>query len=181
MRKAILYLAALVVLSACNKDDRERLFEMFYPSPDPSSLDFDIPAGLTPYPAIHAKDFDFLTRYEYFLNTSGYDSTYVNAISSYAGRVVSLEGLDLDFVRSVSVRICDLNKEDCSPGEEVFYIDYEEIRRVADNIIQLQPSLINAKRLLSKPQARLEILFSFYYPPPFSAKCRLEMSFEAVH
>ncbi len=181
MKRTIIYFGLLLLLANCSNDNRERLFQLFYPSPDPSSLDFDIPAGLTPYPAIHAKDFELQTRYQFYLDNSGYDSTYVTGISAFSGRIVSLEGFDLDFVRAVSVRICDLDKQDCGPGEEVFYIDYEEIRRRADNIIELQPSLINALRLLSKERARLEVLFSFYFPPPLSARCRLEMRFEAVH
>ena len=48
------------------------------------------------------------------------------------------------------------------------------------NQIRLLPTLINAKRLLSKERFKLELWFYLYQVSPISIPCRLEMEFEAV-
>jgi hypothetical protein len=163
----------LVLLIACNKDDRERLFEMTFPA-----IDFEIPAGLSPtLPRVFERD-DQLTNIGFFLTENNLTEAQIDGILPAFARITALDNLDYEFVQEVSVRICDAGSLQCTMADEVFYIDNLQGR--AGDVIDLLPSLRNAKRHLIKENFKLEVVFFLRYSSPYSVRSRLDMRFDAV-
>jgi hypothetical protein len=160
---------------ACREDNGERIFEMFYPD-----IFFEIPAGLN---SNFQQVFEIplvASDIEDYLVANQTDTSLIRAIVPFSARLTSLDGsaFDYEFVEAVSIRICDPSKPSCFDGEEVFYID--NLRGRGNQEIRLIPGLRNAKRDLTRPFFRLEVVFAFAYPTPYSVRSRLQMSFEAL-
>ncbi|MBV6427620.1 MAG: hypothetical protein KIPDCIKN_02142 [Haliscomenobacter sp.] len=174
-----LWLAAaaigFLVLVSCQKDQRERIFEMDYPN-----IPFSIPAGLSPGPIPRALVLDnFSSNLRYYLTTYSTDTSAIGAILPLSANIRSLDDTDLDFIQEVSVRICPQGSGACTPADEVFYINDLQRNRIGSQI-RLLPTLVNAKRNLSKERFKLEIWFYLYDLSPYAIPCRLDMRFEAV-
>ncbi len=169
--------AAMVffALASCQKDQRERIFEMDYPN-----IPFSIPAGLSPGPVPRALVLDdFSSNLRYYLTTYNTDTSAIGAILPLSANIRALDDTDLDFIQEVSVRICPQGSNSCTPADEVFYINDLQRNRIGSQI-RLLPTLVNAKRNLSKERFKLEIWFYLYDLSPYSIPCRLDMRFEAV-
>lgn len=166
---------ALSLLLGCHRDVRERIFDMRYPN-----IPFTIPAGLSPgiAPRTLVLD-DFPSNLRYYLETYKTDTSAIGAIQPFSASIITLDGSNLDFISEISLRICTQGSASCARSDEVFYIDRLQFERVG-NQIRLLPTLINAKRLLSKERFKLELWFYLYQVSPISIPCRLEMEFEAV-
>jgi len=163
----------LLLLLGCSKGERERLFEMTYPA-----TDFDIPAGLSPsFPRVFERD-DISTNIDFFLRENNLDTAQIARIQPFAARITALDNLDYDFVREISVRICEAGSDQCQRSDEVFYIDRLDER--IDDVIELLPSLGNAKPELTRDAFKLEVVFFFRFTTPYSVRSRLDMTFEAV-
>lgn len=169
--------AAMVflALASCQKDQRERIFEMDYPN-----IPFSIPAGLSPglVPRALVLD-DFSSNLRYYLTTFQTDTSAIGAILPLSANIRALDDTDLDFIQEVSVRICPQGSGACTPADEVFYINDLQRNRIGSQI-RLLPTLVNAKRNLSKERFKLEIWFYLYDLSPYTIPCRLDMRFEAV-
>lgn len=170
---AVLFFTAL--LMACQRDQRERIFEINYPN-----ITFNIPAGLAPgvIPRTLVLD-DFSSNLRYYLDTYKSDTSAIRAIQPFSAQISALDLTDLDFIQEISVRMCPQGSTSCTRADEVFYIDRLHLERVG-NQIKLLPTLVNAKKILSKERFKLEIWFYLYRVSPYTIPCRLEMSFEAV-
>jgi hypothetical protein len=165
----------LIGLLACQRDERERLFELVYPN-----TPFEIPAGLSPGLVPRALVLDgFTSNLRFYLDAHNTDTSAIAGIFPFSATIRSLDGTDLDFIREVSVRMCPLGSGACTQAEEVFYINDLQINRVGSQI-RLLPTLINAKRHFVRERFKLEVWFFLYQPSPFAIPCRLEMAFEAV-
>ncbi|MBK7478108.1 MAG: hypothetical protein IPI11_19640 [Haliscomenobacter sp.] len=165
----------LLALAACQKDQRERIFEMDYPN-----IPFSIPAGLSPGPIPRALVLDdFSSNLRYYLTTYSTDTSAIGAILPLSANIRALDDTDLDFIQEVSVRICPQGSKGCTPADEVFYINDLQRNRIGSQI-RLLPTLVNAKRNLSKERFKLEIWFYLYDLSPYAIPCRLDMRFEAV-
>lgn len=173
MKKLLSVWGLAILLVACTKDNRERLFEMAYPG-----IDFEIPAGLSnSLPRVFERD-NQPTNIQEFVRQTGIDTAVISGIIPQTARITSLDNLDYDFVEEVSVRVCPAGSAQCTMAEEVFYIDNLQGR--AGRTIELLPSLGNAKRVLTKKSYRLEVVFFFRYTTPYTMRSRLDMTFEAV-
>ncbi|MBP9874959.1 MAG: hypothetical protein KBC60_13005, partial [Haliscomenobacter sp.] len=65
-----------LVLASCQKDQRERIFEMDYPN-----IPFSIPAGLSPGPIPRALVLDnFSSNLRYYLTTYSTDTSAIGAL-----------------------------------------------------------------------------------------------------
>lgn len=163
----------LILLVACSKDDRERLFEMTFPA-----IDFEIPAGLSAsLPRVFERD-DQPTNINFFLAENNLTEAQIGGILPAFARITALDNQDYEFVQEVSVRICDAGSLQCTMADEVFYIDNLQGR--AGDVIDLLPSLRNAKRHLIKENFKLEVVFFLRYTSPYSVRSRLDMRFDAV-
>jgi hypothetical protein len=164
---------SILLAAACGKDQRERLFEMFFPN-----IDFEIPAGLSAtLPRVFVLE-ELPTNIAFYLREHGTDTSVISAISPARARLFTLDNLDYSFVEEISVRICPTTVPECTLADEVFYID--DLFGRAGRDIRLLPSLRNAKQVLSRNQFKLEVVFFFRFTTPYSVNSRLEMSFEAV-
>lgn len=173
MKKLWFYLVTISLLTACSKDDRERLFEMSYPA-----IDFEIPAGLSAsLPRVFERD-NIPTNIRYFLNEYNLDTAQIGRILPFSARLTALDNIDYDFVDEISVRICEADAEQCLTGDEVFYIDNLQGRE--DDVIELLPGLGDAKDILTQDEYKLEVVFFFWNTTPISVRSRLDMIFEAV-
>lgn len=164
-----------ILAFGCREDNGERIFEMFYPE-----IFFEIPAGLN---SNFQQVFEIplvASDIEDYLVANQTDTALIRAILPFSARLTSLDGsaFDYEFVEAVSIRICDPAKASCFDGEEVFYID--NLRGRGRQDIRLIPGLRNARRDLIRPFFRLEVVFAFAYPTPYSVRSRLQLSFEAL-
>lgn len=160
--------------AGCKKDSRERLFEMPYPN-----TMFTIPAGVNPFFPLVFEVNNQNTNFDFFLNQSSADTSNITAINPAFGRITALEnGQEYYFIEEVSVRICATDKVECSPADEVFYID--DLRGRANERLDLLPTLRNVKSLMMGSQFRLEVVFFLNDFPPYSVDSRFDMTFEAV-
>lgn len=170
-----LYFAALLILliASCRQDNRERIFEMFYPN-----FQFTIPAGqspLLPFPlGIRGVD----SNIDFYLSENSTDTALISEIGALTANISSLDGLDYDFLNSISVRICEDTDQPCRDADEVFYIDRLQLDRPSDNI-RLIPGLRNARRHLIQKEYRLEVVFFMAYAPAFNYETQLDMTFGA--
>ncbi len=174
MRKILTFFAAIMLLISCQKDNRERIFEMFYPN-----ITFELPAGLNAAVPWAFEQESISSNIAAYLRENNADTAIIAGINAVSARITSLDsGFDYDFVEEVSIRICDEGRKICTPADEVFYID--DLRGRAGQTINLLPSLRNAKRHLTKGRFRLDVVFFFRYSTPYSVSSRLDMTFEAV-
>ena len=174
MKRSAIVIITLFMISACQKGERERLFEMVYPP-----VDFVIPAGLSAsLPRVFEKD-DLPSNIGFYLSERELSAEAIRSLDPFRARIVSLDnGFDYNFVEEISVRICPARSQQCSPAEEAFYID--DLRARAGEQIELLPTLRNQKNVLTDDRFRLEIIFFLNSTSPFSVRSRFEMSFEAV-
>jgi hypothetical protein len=175
MRTAKILFILSILAFGCQEDNGERIFEMFYPE-----IFFEIPAGLN---SNFQQVFEIplvATDIEDYLVANQTDTALIRAILPFSARLTSLDGsaFDYEFVEAVSIRICDPVKPSCFDGEEVFYID--NLRGRGRQDIRLIPGLRNARRDLIRPFFRLEVVFAFAFPTPYSVRSRLQLSFEAL-
>jgi hypothetical protein len=175
MKKLTIFLlSSTLLIFSCRKDNRIRLFEIAYPN-----TFFDLPAGLSyvlprvfEVPAIRS-------NYEVFRKSSGFSAEQVQVVSPLSATITALDpGLRYDFLREVSVRICPIGNDPCTPADEVFYID--RIQRIEDDRIQLLPTLRNVKSLISSEFFKLEVVFFLETTSPYYVESKLDMVFEAT-
>lgn len=167
--------AALLIslMFACTKDSGQRLFDMIYPD-----IRFTIPAGLNSFlPRVFEVPV-MNSNIDFYLRENGMEVERIKAISPFSARLSALDNFDYDFVREISIRVCPIGNEPCTPADEVFYID--NIQRRAGNRVDLLPTLRNARPMLTLDRFKLEVLFFFDTTTPYSVDSRLEMTFEAV-
>jgi|APTNR8051073442_1049403.scaffolds.fasta_scaffold01518_10 hypothetical protein len=174
MKKLSGILLVVLLWWGCNKDDRERLFEMVYPN----TL-FTIPAGANPsFPLVFEVNRQN-TNIDFFLSQSATDTAAITAINATFGTLTALEsGKEYYFIEEISVRMCATDRVECSPADEVFYIN--DLRGRAEDRVQLLPSLRNVKKLMTGAQFKLEVVFFLNDFSPYSIDSRLDMAFEAV-
>jgi hypothetical protein len=174
MIKKYIPLIGFTILLAvgCVKDNRERLFEMFYPN----NL-FEIPAGIG---GVFPREVEWNrinTNIDFYLDQTGLTEEQILDINPISATITSLDDLDFFFVREISVRICPTTEQDCVPADEVFYID--RLDGQAGPEVRLLPSLRNVKKQLTDNDFKLEILFFLNGTTPFQMDAKLDMSFEA--
>jgi hypothetical protein len=175
MKKNLLYFLIFpAIFFTCAKDSGDRLFEMYF-------LDtrFNIQAG---WSASVPRAFELngvQSGIATYLADNNLSLENVTAIRPLTARITSLEGgLDYDFVREISIRVCPDGSAACTPADEVFYIDNLENR--GRTVVDLLPTLRNVKTDLGSEKFKLEIVFFFAYITPYSLESRLDMTFEAV-
>ncbi len=174
MRKLMIFLLSLLLMVACSDDDRERLFDMPYPD-----IQFEIPAGLSAtLPRVFERD-NLATNIEFFLQDNDLETEMITAINPVAAQITAIDNINYNFVREISVRICDAGSEACGPADEVFFIDRLDEEQVG-RVVELLPSLRSAKRNLIQERFKLEVVFFFTNTTPFVVESRLDMRFEAV-
>lgn len=172
MKKLYLLIPMIVLVLACRKDRRERIFEMTFPP-----LNFEVPAGLN---QLQARVFAFNsipTNIKTYLSQSNTDTSAIYAINPFFARITTTDNVSFNYLREVSVRACPLGQE-CTAFDEVFYLD--DMWGRSYQTINLLPTLHNMKQLMSGEKFRLEIVFFLSEITPYSMSCRLEMGFEAV-
>jgi len=173
MKNIYLPIVLILIVAACRNDNRERLFEMFYPN-----FNFTIPAGqspILPYPlGIRGVN----SNIDFYLTENSTDTALIGEISALSATLTSVDGIDYDFLHSVSIRICADTDEPCSDADEVFYIDRLQIDRPGERI-RLLPGLRNVRDELIAQEYRLEVVFFLAFAPAFDYETRLDMSFGA--
>lgn len=173
MKKLLPILLIPLLLFTCNKDNRERLFEMLYPN-----FRFNVvPGGSSFLPRV--VEFNSVSsNIDFYLDQSSTDPTSITGINPYSARVYSLDGNEFDFVEEISVRVCPDGPDPCTPADEAFYID--RLQNRGDEEVELLPTLRNVKSLLSERTFKTEIVFFLSYPSPRAIESGFDMTFEAV-
>ena len=173
MNKVYILILSCTVLFACRNDNRERLFELFYPN-----FQFTIPAGqsaVLPF-ALGIRGVD--TNIDFYLSEHNTDTTTIKDISALTARLTSIDGLNYNFLNEISIRICPDSPEPCRDADEVFYIDRLQLDRPGDEI-QFLPGLRNARDEFIAEEYRLEVVFFMAFSPSFDYESRLDMTFGA--
>ena len=173
MKRIYPFIALLILISACRNDNRERIFELFYPN-----FNFTIPAGQSPFLPYALGIRGVNTNIDFYLDENSTDTALINEITPISARLTSIDGLDYNFLHSVSVRICEDTEAPCRDADEVFYIENLQEYR-PDDQINLLPGIRNAKKDLIREEYRLEILFFLAFTPSFDYETRLDMTFGA--
>jgi hypothetical protein len=173
MNKVFILILSCMLLFACRNDNRERLFELFYPN-----FQFTIPAGQSaflPFPlGIRGVD----TNIAFYLAENNIDTTMIKEMSALTARLSSVDGLNYNFLNEISIRICPDRPDPCRDADEVFYIDRLQIDRPGDDI-QFLPGLRNVRDELLAEEYRLEIVFFMAFAPAFDYDSQLDMTFGA--
>ena len=168
-----LYLSIVtLLLLQCRADSGERLFDMNFPNNI-----FIIPAGLNTIES-HFFTLDPVpNNLDNLLTSNGLAESEIGRVDPFAASITSLNGLEFDFVREISVRICD--PEDLSNCErEVFYLDNIEFN--PGTRIDLLPTLINAKDFfIGSDRVILRVVLLRLRDIPFTNfECRFDFSFD---
>lgn len=166
-------LLLIVLLPACREDTGEPLFELRYPA-----LEFNLPAGQSPFTAPTASFGNIPTQYADFLQAGGVGFDEVNGVVPFFARLISVDGLDFGAFSAISIRICPLGQGECSQFDEVFFLD--DLYRRNLSTLRLDPGLRNVKEILEGDFYRLEIVFFPAEVTPYSLDLRLEYGFRAV-
>lgn len=172
MRLFIFIIFSSLLLSTCRDDVGEPLFEIFYPP-----IDFSTLPGVSPFAADVVQARNIPTNYLQFVNAHGADPMDVNRILPNFARLISVDGLDLGHISSVSLRICPNEQQDCTLADEVFFRD--DLFRRQNTTIDLDPGLRGVKDLLTDELYKLEVVFTYADITPYSIDWRLEYAFEA--
>ncbi len=171
LKYSILFILLLV---SCTRDSREFLFELFYPNNE-----FTIQAGLGGFFPIEKEWNQVATNFTFFLDDAGVELEQISGIRPVSARLTSLDpSLDFFFVEEVSVRICNASEEDCFDADEAFYID--RLLGRADDSIELLPTLVDFKDVLTDDRIKLELILFLNSNTPYNLQGRLDMTFEAV-
>lgn len=173
MKKLLPLLLIPLLVFTCNKDNRERLFELFYPN-----FRFNVVPGGSTALARVVEFNSVASNINFYLDQSNTDPAIITGISPFSAKIYSLDGNHFDFLREVSVRICPDGPDPCIPADEAFYID--NLRNRRDEVIDLLPSLRNVKSVLTEQTYKAEIVFFLEYPPPSFIESGFDMTFEAV-
>jgi hypothetical protein len=174
MKRTTLWLLVLVLAIGCRKDNRERLFELFYPN-----FQFVVQAGGSPVLPVSAVLRGVNTNIATYLLETGLDTSQISAISPFSARLVSLDGFRYDFLDFISVRICADEDQPCREADEVFYIDRLQWERPGERV-ELLPGLRNVRRDLLREKFRLEVVMKYAFSPPTSVQSRFDMTFQAL-
>ena len=170
--KVLLLLIAVSFLMGCTRESGERLFDMVYPN-----TRFVIPAGLSAgLPRVVERQ--VISNIDFYLSESMVDTARIIAINPFSATMRSLDGNDYDFIREISVRICDAGTNPCTVADEVFFIDRIENR--AGEEVNLLPTLKNARRNLLRDEFKMEIVFFLAFTSPFNVESQFDMVFQAV-
>ena len=173
IKRMIYLLLSAFLLFGCVKDNHIRLFDMVFPD-----IRFTIPAGLNSFlPRVFEVPV-MNTNIDFYLDENNIQEEGLQAIRPFSARLSALDNFDYDFVREISIRVCPVGNNPCTPADEVFYID--NIQRRAGDRVDLLPTLRNAKTMLTEELFKLEVLFLFDTTTPFSVESRLDLTFEAV-
>ncbi len=174
MKKYLFFAGVVLLIVACSRDSRERLFEINYPN-----ILFDLPAGLSGNIAWGHSKSDLPSNFRNIVKANNSDTAVIAGVFPYSARITSLDGFDYNFVEGVSILMCSNEKKQCSLiSDEVFYID--DLRGRAKSSINLLPTQRNIEKLLSEEQYRLELVFYFRNSTPYLVESRLDMLFEAA-
>ena len=164
----------IALMAGCRGDNRITIFEMIYPN-----IQFEMPAGLTgTLPRVFEQD-GLRTNFRAYLQEFNVDTSQIAGIEPISATLSSLNGERFNFLREISIRICDARSEGCNAVEEVFYLDNMQNQRIGDEV-RLLPSLIDAERILSQDRFKLEIWFFFFGTSPTSIPMKLDLRFDAV-
>jgi hypothetical protein len=147
---------------------------MIYPN-----IVFEMPAGLTgSLPRVFEQN-GLRTNFRAYLTEFNVDTALITGIEPISASLTALTGERFDFLREVSVRICDAESASCNIAEEVFYLDKIQTQRVGSEL-RLLPTLINAERILSQERFKLEVWFYFYGVSPATIPIKMDLRFDAV-
>ncbi len=172
--KTVYTLLLVGLFFGCQRDSRDRIFEMVYPN-----IRFEIPAGLSPgLPRVFEID-NFATDFAFYRNEFQTDTSAIAGISPFSARFQSFLGEEFDFLQEVSVRICTAGTSACTPADEVFFIDNLQNENVGNQVRLLPNDLRNVEQLMSQERVKLEIVFFLLRPSPQSIDTQFEMVFEA--
>ncbi|MEN0003374.1 MAG: hypothetical protein AAF798_04500 [Bacteroidota bacterium] len=172
IQKTVIACCLVSMVMGCVKDNRERLFELFYPN----NL-FEIPAGIGGVFPREVEWSNVATNIDFYLSETGLDTAQIRDINPIDATIISLDGFDFDFAQEISVRICPTSEQDCIPADEVFYIDRLDGR--AGDAVRLLPTLRNVRRNLLEQSYKLEILFFLNGTTQVQMNAKLDMTFEA--
>lgn len=173
MRPYLIPLFITLTLFACQKDNRDPLFDMFYPN-----FQFTVQAGENPILPGSYTLTGVTTDIGTYLSDFSTDTTTISEINALEATLTSLNGRDYNFLQGISVRICPDTQAPCTPADEAFYLD--DLQRFPeDDRIELIPGLRNVRRVLIKERFRLEIVMFFAFSPQFNYESQLNMRFRA--
>ena len=174
MRNVVACLALILLGLGCGKDNRDFIFEMVYPD-----INFEIPAGLGTFTAHVFEVPEMQSNIDFYLSNNSLDTSEIVAINPVFARIQALDaGVNFEYIREISLRLCPTGPEPCTAIDEVFFID--NFTTLRGDRIDLVPSLRNAKRDLTEQEFKMEVVFVFNYITPYSVACRMDLNFEAV-
>ena len=174
IRKGTILILTILMAWGCRDDDGEFVFEMVFPD-----INFEIPAGLGTFSSYVFEIDDMPSNIDFYLSANSLDTADIKAINPTFARIQSLDpGVDFEYIREISIRVCPVGPEPCTAIDEVFFID--NFTLLEGDRIDLLPSLRNAKRDLAEENFKMEVVFIFNYITPYSALCRMDLNFQAV-
>lgn len=174
LSRMTIWILPLMLLTTCRQDNRQKLFEMIYPN-----ILFDMPAGLTgSLPRVFEMN-GMRTNFRAYLNEFSVDTALITGIEPISATLRALTDERFDFLREVSIRICEAESASCNIAEEVFYLDNIQNQRIGSEL-RLLPTLINAERVLTQERFKLEVWFYFFGVSPSSIPIKMDLRFDAV-
>ena len=101
---------------SCREDSGEFIFEMPF-----QNLEFELPAGLSTFNA-YVQEFELDSNIDFFLASNSTDTTSIKAFNPAFARIQALDnGVDFEYIREISIRICPIGDDPCTLVDEVFY------------------------------------------------------------
>jgi len=167
------FIAIILMTLSCREDSGEFIFEMPF-----QGIEFELPAGLSTFNS-YVQEFELDSNIDFFLSSNSTDTASITAFNPAFARIQALDnGVDFEYIREISIRICPVGEAPCTLVDEVFFID--SFTPLFGDRIDLLPSLRNAKRDLVEDKFKMEIVFNLNFISPYAVNNRLDLRFDAV-
>ncbi len=140
--------------------------------------EFELPAGVS-FPnswVIVRQALD--SRFDESLLSNGLTADEVLTVGGTFARLIALDGNDFRDLQSVALRICPAGPEPCTELDNVFFSTDLFGRR--DDVIRINPTLINFKDVVENDLFRLEVVMTPRGVTTATVRCRLEYGLQAA-
>ncbi len=164
------FAAFSLVFSSCNKIEEDILFKMEYDQV------ITIPGGLNTVETFSFLLRDLVTNYQALLQTFSVSAEVINSIKPGSIRLSDeLSQLDFAKVEKISLLISDTKFQN---ELEIGYL--EVVPFSSSNTLQLFPSLVNAKELMSKEKFNLKLKVKLRSFLTTSTNVRMRFTLNAI-
>ena len=172
-RCSYLFFPLLLLLFGCPQDRGETLFEIIY-----EPINFTLTPGQPSFQSFVIARPNLPTRFAATLQGNSVSLDQLDEISGLFARVSSLSGEDFSQLRSIDLRVCPVEENNCTEFDVLFSVN--DLYRRRDINVNLNPGLRNFREVFEEELVRFELVFVSGETTTQSIDCRLEWGVRGV-